>query len=244
MTPLVELASQYEKAIASVDATNQRLAYPANRPALLANHAVGQPWAHRHIFSDSIILVALDETDDSCLKLMLYARHLVQALLGSRLAVRGAVSAGELHYNPAGNAVLGKALTEAYEIEQDQDWVGVAISDTVWEAYPELARAVANPEGALNYYFLDYPVPLKSGHRRMRILNWRFNLVVDIGTGRLLANTGLDAAPSKHANTIAYLKHLRSIGALYFGPDCVPPAECNTVWIGAKAPPFEHGDEL
>jgi hypothetical protein len=166
-------------------------------------------------------------------------------MLVKKLPVRGAVAAGPLYHNPKTAITLGDALTQAYLMEQQQEWAGVCVADSVWEAYPNLLKAAQDPENALHYYFLEYPVPWKDAPQAAhRILNWRFNTVIETGSKDLLQRARLDKAPSKYQNIINYLKHVRASGALHFGDGSIKPAECFTVWLGPTQPPFAHGDEL
>lgn len=243
--PLVDLARDYEEAIQQVFSLNQRYQSERSAPTYLPNHKPGEPWCYRQIFSDSIILIALDESEESCLKLLFYARLLFIFMLVRKLPVRGAVVAGKLYHNRATAVTLGDALTDAYLLEQQQEWVGVCIADSVWEAYPNLLMAARNPEDALFYYFLEYPIPWKgSAQAAHRILNWRFNTVIEVGSRKLLQDARLDQALSKYQNTINYLQHVRASGAVHFGDSSPKPAECSTVWLGPTQPPFKHGDEL
>lgn len=221
------LADLYASAVGRVDSLNQRFAVN-DRPAYLRDHKPGDPWCFREIFSDSIILIALDESPESCLKLLLYARLLFIAMLASDLAVRGAISAGELVYRPDQSVTVGGALTEAYLLEQQQQWAGVCIADSVWEHFPELVRLVVSPNQALHYYFLEYAIPWKSDPQpASRILNWRFNSVFAPGSRKLLEDARLHEAPEKFNNVIKYLEFIRESGAISIGSGA--PAECNVV---------------
>jgi hypothetical protein len=149
------------------------------------------------------------------------------------------------HYDPEKRITLGKALTMAYDLEANQEWAGAAIHPSVWESFPGLLAPLSDPGDGLYYYFREYRVPTKSGGREaLRILNWRFNSVIDCGTEELLRKARLDQAPVKFENTIQYARDIRKSGALYFGEGSAKPVELGTTWIGKNPPPFEHGDDL
>lgn len=243
--PLSELAKKYEDAIKQVAILNQRFSAANDVPTYLPSHKAGEPWCFREVFSDSIILIAIDESQESCLKLLLYARLLFISMLTAKLPVRGAIAAGELYHNSSSSVTLGQALTEAYLIEQQQEWAGVCIADSVWNLYPDLLNAAKDPGNALHYYFMEYPVPWKQTPQPAhRILNWRFNTVIEVGSRKLLQDARLHEEPSKFNNVIKYLEHVRASGSVYFGEGAKNPAECPTFWIGSTQPPFKHGDEL
>jgi hypothetical protein len=242
---LREIALQYENAMSAADELNRRARYAGNRPSLFPDHEVGAPFCDRYVFSDSIILVALDSSSASALKLLLYSRWLIQGVLAKRLPIRGAVAAGELYYNPESRITLGKALVDAYELEGRQEWLGGSIAPSFWSNYPDVADACQSAESALYHLFPPYSVPMKNGvTEELRVLSWRFNLVALPGTRELLRATGLQEVPQKFENTLAFARDVRKRGNL-FTDDSVPPAECAAVtWIGERPPPFDHGDDL
>lgn len=243
--PLSSIASMYENAIARANNLNRPHHKHPPEIALFPEFKANEPWCSIEVFSDSIILISLDESEASCLKLLLYARLLLITMLAAKLPVRGAVAAGELYYNQQHRVTLGKALTTAYELEQRQEWVGAAIHSSVWEAYPSLLAQLSDPGNGLHYYFREYAVPMKCGHReQLRILNWRFNTVADCGTRKLLENARVDRTPLKFNNTIQYAKDIKESGALYLVEGSVRPVELGTFWIGRNEPPFAHGDDL
>jgi hypothetical protein len=250
--PMTEIARKYEWALSGP--SNKR--WMPDRPdskKLLPNHKSGDPWCFRHVFSDSIILIALDDSDESCLKLLLYCREVFTSMLTYGLAVRGAVTAGDLYYNPGTSVTLGKALTDAYLIEQEQDWAGICIADSVWDSYPSLRQAVETPDDPLSLCFLEYQPPWKRAPQAAhRIINWRFNIVVVEGTRHLLQQTRLHEAPSKYENVVKYLRTVVASGRLYFTESNPPPFELPLCTIGPYAsapkkpddPMPPHGDDL
>lgn len=243
--PITDLAKDYEGAIQHAAALNQRYKSESSTPTYLPNHKAGEPWCFRQIFSDSIILVALDDSEESCLKLLFYTRLLFIFMLAQKLPVRGAIAAGKLYHNPGTAVTLGDALTDAYLMEQQQEWAGVCIADSVWDVYANLLSAARDPKDAMFYYFLEYPVPWKDvALQAHRILNWRFNTVIQAGSRKMLEDARVNLEPRKYQNVIKYLEHIRTSSAVHFGDGSPKPAECPTVWIGPTQPPFKHGDDL
>jgi hypothetical protein len=243
--PLEELAARYENAVLATNAMNSRFSVEPGRLTYLPNHAPGEPWCHRTIFSDSIILTSLDESAESCLKLLLYARMLLIHLFAMGFSIRGSVAAGALYHNPATSVTLGHALTEAYLLEQQQEWAGICISDSVWSHYPSLKQLVDDPYNALHYYFLQYTPPWKgTAQPASHVLNWRFNCVFSEGTKGLLERSGLNEHQEKFSNTLELARYVRTSGAVHFHDGSPKPSECPTVYIGPNEPPFPHGDDL
>lgn len=137
-TPLEELAKKYDYMISATDAMNRPFRTQAQTPTLFPYQSQNESWCQRYIFSDTIILISNGNDSISCLKLLVYAWRFLQALLAMRLPARGAVVYGELYENARTNIVLGRALTGAYELEQKQQWIGIAIDKSVEEAFPDI----------------------------------------------------------------------------------------------------------
>lgn len=266
-TPLSELVDKYERRIAEADWMNHSRSLVSGSPSLFPDHPPDAPWCQKFIFSDTIILVSLDDKDVSALKLLVYAWRLSQSFIAFQMPLRGGIAFGELHSNPQRNICLGRALTTAYDLERSQAWVGVAIHSSVEEAFPELLPSDNENHGLLDDIFLRYPVPMKplpikgifsriwaalrypvpvkSGtSERLRTLNWRFNLVVDKGTRSLFASDGPPDVMQKVVNTLKYAETVVRSGRIYVADQSNLPVELRSMWIGGKEPPFPHGDNL
>lgn len=240
--PLDEVVKQYESMIGSTQAMNKPFQYTKDVPSLFPNHPENEQWCKRYIFSDSIILIANGDDEISFLKLIVYARKLLIALISMKLPARGAVSYGELYENPTNNLVIGKSLTDAYLLEQSQDWIGVAISDEAESRYKELFSQFT---GVLGDVFLRYPVPFKDGATRdLFTLNWRFNLIVEKGTRSLFGGVEDKGAQQKINNTLDYARSIVESGRIYIENQEQLPVELRSFWVGSKEPPFSHGNEL
>jgi hypothetical protein len=101
------------------------------------------------------------------------------------------VAYGEMFVDLERRLFLGRGLTTAFELEQRQDWVGVALDDSVNLAFPTIF-STGNHAPILEALFPRYEVPFKFGPvSALRTVNWRWNLVVKRGT-RSLFQTGSD----------------------------------------------------
>ncbi len=244
-TPISELAAKYEQRISEADAMNRRVNLAANHPSLFPTHPTGAPLCQRFIFSDSIILVSIDDQAISALKLLVYAWRLSQAFIAFQMPLRGGIAFGDLYSNPQTNICLGRALTTAYELEQAQAWIGVALHPSVQDQFPDILSPNKAPHGLLDDIFLKYPVPMKDGSsQNLRTLNWRFNLVVEKGTRSLFVNDGPQQVMQKVENTLKYAETIVRSGRLYVAEQRALPAELRSMWVGGIEPPFPHGDDL
>ncbi len=245
-TPLHELASKYEYMITSSEKMNRPYLSNETTPRLFPDHQKNKPWCKRYIFSDSIILISLGDDPVSFLKLIVYARKLLQSLLAMRLPARGGIAFGELHENSGLNVVLGKALTRAYELERKQQWIGVAIEKELEQIFPEVFSLIIKPDsGIAKDIFLRYPVPFKDGSTKLlHTLNWRFNLIVEKGTRSLFNKTDDKEVQTKIENTLEYARTIVKSGRIYVHDQDTLPIELRSFYVGSKEPPFPHGDEL
>lgn len=243
--PLVEIAKKYDRLISNATALNYSFTATQNDPQLFANHPTTEPYCDRYVFSDSLILIARGDDALSCLKLLVHAWRLVQATLSKQMSIRGAIACGEMYYDPSNGICLGHGLTAAYELEQKQNWVGVAIDESIEKAYPELFPLGLHENTIFESLFLKYPVPLKDGSIiKTRTLNWRWNLIVEHGTRWLFPPSEDVSGQEKIQNALLYAENVVKSGRIYAADQGACPAELRAFWIGGREPPFPHGDEL
>lgn len=247
-TPLDQLAAKYDQImIRTTEAMNRPFPKNHGAPRLFPNHPDAEPWCIQYVFSDTIILISGGENEDSCLKLLVYAWRLTQLLIAADMPPRGAITFGEVYVNPDNNIVLGRALTDAYELERTEDWIGVAIHKSLEDAFPALFQCFRDSTNILSHLFRRYPVPLKDGSRRnLHTLNWRWNMVVKKGTRSLFARQGHTAIMEKVNNTLDYAKTVVDPKQVYASGPGVP-IELRTFYVSDSPPgdhPFPHGDDL
>lgn len=242
-TPLAEMAINYENWMKLADIYNNRLPVYGEEPQLFPNHPPNTPYCIKYIFSDSIILIALDDDIESCLKLLTYTWRLIQVFLAQKVSLRGGIVHGEIYINPITNVCLGRGLTAAYELEQKQNWVGVAVDNSIWTAYPSFLKAPL--EGLCDLLFPEYRLPMKSGTKnKMRVLNWRYNFICEFGTRSLFKRTEDLLAQEKINNTLAFAESIIKSKHVYHADQGKCPVEVRAFLVGETEPPFRHGDEL
>jgi hypothetical protein len=246
-TPLAELAQLFEK---TVDGVLPRLTDAVTRSSggtrLLRDSETTGPWCLLYSFSDTIILISHDETEVSCLKVLLYSFRVLQYLILSKLYSRAGITFGEMFVDQDRKRFLGKALVDAYEIEKAQDWIGGTISKSLEDAFPRLF----DNRPILDNVFPFYEVPMKEGPvRKLRTINWRWNIVAQEGTRKLFESPTNWPERKKVENTLAYAAFIKSTSRAYpEDPDC--PVEVQRMYVGSGPPPpnavpnYPHGDEL
>lgn len=234
--PISQLATQYETLVQKLGRLLNEVEYNGQR----------FPLCKRFIFSDSIILIPEKEQTvenwRDCFCLLAYAWKFTQIALSIDFPIRGAIAYGEMYINEKDQIFLGKALTKAYELEQQQDWIGVTIDPSVFVAYPELDKA----HPLLNDILFEYLVPMKNDRSEThRTLNWRWNMVSQHGTRALFKESMDSSVQEKQNNTLAYAKKVIESGRIYPSVDQSSiPELFRTFWVGNNEPPFEHGDDL
>jgi hypothetical protein len=246
-TPLDKLAERFQRTIdQGLPKLIKAVAQPLGVSRLIPDSETAASWCLLYSFSDTIILISDDETREACLKVLLYSFRVLQFLTFSKLYARGGVAFGEMFVDLDRRLFLGKALVEAFEMQSAQDWIGGAISDGLEHAFP---RLFSDPP-ILDSVFPLYEVPMKEGPvKKLRTINWRWNVVAEAGTRSLFDPTTEWPERRKVENTLAYLKFVRSTGRAYpAGDDC--PAELHRAFVGKGPPPphawptYPHGDDL
>lgn len=246
--PLETLGERFSKIIGdTLPAINRKFGEFTGEPTFFPDVPVGEEWCIAHAFSDSIILVATNDSERGCLALLIYALRATQALIALGLPVRGGVAHGELYINRRKSVFVGKALIHAYDLEQSQNWIGVALDPSVSKAFPSLFAEAGPFAQVRRCLFPPYEVPMKSGAIRMlHTLNWRWNLVVTRGTRSLFHHQRDSSARTKSDAALAYARHIRKAGLAYPGDDVPVPIEARPLYIADGPPtqkPPRHGDE-
>ena len=209
--------------------------------------SINEEYCISYIFSDSIILATYDDTETNALKLLVFTYKLIRTMMVQGFLVRGGISYGDMYIDLEDSVFIGTALTEAYELEMNQEWAGITIHDNFVKAFPNIFNNSLKYAEYLNCLFVKYPVPMKRGPvKELYTINWRWNLVVQQGTKSLLGNPTDWAAKVKVENTLAYAKYIRNKPLAYPVDYSACPIEIRTMYV-AEGEPGEimpkHGDE-
>lgn len=241
--PLADLAVKYERLLQTAAFYMRPWPGCENLPRLFPDHPSTEPFCISHVFSDSFIFVARDNDVASCLKLLVYTLRVMQAFLAQQVPVRGGITCDELYLNQDRGICLGRGLTEAYKLEQQQNWVGVVIDSSVEKAYPALFQQPL--DSMSDVLFPKYMVPLKEADSScMRVVSWRYNFVAEHGTRSLFRGNNETATMEKIKNTLDYARWFVERGRVYATDQSVCPVELRAFYVGHSEPPFQHGDEL
>jgi|SRR5271157_1328770 len=82
------------------------------------------------VFSDGIMLTLGDEGPDSLITIAGACSRLMGELLAEDIPIRGAISQGEFVRSAVRDSVFvaGRAVIDAYQFEQAQDWIGIMVA--------------------------------------------------------------------------------------------------------------------
>lgn len=242
-----ELGEKYKRAIKYALEKYSFNADFSQEPSFFPEMSASDEYCISHVFSDSIILASYDDTENNCLKLLIFTYRLMRTMFAQGFLVRGGISYGDMYVELEDSVFVGTALTEAYELEMKQEWAGITIHENLVNAFPRIFDGSLEYSGYLNCLFVKYLVPMKRGKVKIEFtINWRWNLVVQKGTKSLLGEPEDWAAKLKIDNTLAYAKYIRENYLSYpiDGTSC--PIEIRTMYV-AEGPPGEkmpgHGDE-
>lgn len=119
-------------------------------------------------FSDSIVIHTTDASPESLVSIVKAVSHLLFEFITHGMPVRGAVAFGRFHRADQGanSIIAGRPIIEAYEAEQQQDWVGVMLCPSLLRHF-DVAVVAAHDDGPAA---LDRSHP--AGQRRFD-LAWR-----------------------------------------------------------------------
>jgi len=243
-TPINELSKKYENLIDTLEYLIRPVYFTKEHSTLFPDHPTHSPWCVMNIFSDSIILISLDESLISSLKLIIYSWRLTQVCLSFKMPVRGAVTFGEIYINQNKNITLGCALTNAVKLEKKQQWIGVSLDENMENLLPELFHQIREIPILSNIFF-RYEVPFKEDKRKLlHTLNWRWNMIVESGTRSLFSCSNDENIKKKISNTLDYAKAVVDSGQIYVKDQNEFPIELRSFFVGNSKPPFRHGDDL
>ena len=105
-------------------------------------------------FSDSFLMIAPDDSGISFRNIDEVARWFAYFLLCTGVPLRGAISCDRSCADFENRVFIGKALVEAYEYGEGQDWIGLILCPT---AMNRLRVLHLPPEERFNYVLYDVP---------------------------------------------------------------------------------------
>lgn len=150
-------------------------------------------------FSDSILVVD-ENTKDGFNRISKAAAGLMQVALESGFAVKGVISKGDFTYEEKPQLFLGRALVDAFLLEEQLHYYGIVAHHSVEDSIVKWANGWQHAESKRSPYVLS-PTPLKNGD----IMHYHlaYNLI------SRTRETGSDVK-SAHDDIISWLEQIRA----------------------------------
>jgi len=123
----------------------------------------------------------------------------------SELPIRGAISVGDIILSD--DVVIGKPIVEAYEMEQQQEWIGCMVSSNALGAISSGAKDNHIKDLAI----VEYEIPCKKGKvERLFAYNWTLSETFKESGFRILnKKQSIDwSSERKHRNTWEFINSL------------------------------------
>jgi len=89
---------------------------------------VDEPTIEKVWFSDTFILFSPDDTALSFCAIESAARWFVDSLVSRGIPIRGAISCADLYADKQNRLCFGKALLEAHDYGENQNWIGLVLT--------------------------------------------------------------------------------------------------------------------
>jgi hypothetical protein len=82
------------------------------------------------VFSDSIVLTTTDKTENGLATIAHACSRIMGGLLQKEIPIRGAIAYGDFYRSRVNRGVFiaGRAVVDAYNFQQKQDWVGIMLA--------------------------------------------------------------------------------------------------------------------
>jgi hypothetical protein len=132
---------------------------------------VGEEYVGSMQYSDSIVLYGRSgDIDLDIAMVVISASNLLGRASRMGFPIRGALSLGPMYIDQENRQILGVPLVDAYDIEQQQDWMGAVVDLRHEERFSSAFVRSPIPE-----CLVRYPAPLKEGTRRdLLCIGWTF----------------------------------------------------------------------
>jgi hypothetical protein len=117
-------------------------------------------------FSDTIIFYTTNTSYAAFCELLKTCAHFIALALDIHM-VRGAITHGSFYVFPEDNIHIGEALIDAYDLAEDQDWIGVALHEKMKDD-PNLIKHQRKYSNCL----VNYSIPFKNSWKNGICVNW------------------------------------------------------------------------
>jgi hypothetical protein len=118
------------------------------------------------IFSDSILIITKDNTKDSFFSIIYACQFLLCDSFENRIPIKGALSYGTITADFEKSLFFGKALIDAYTLQEQLYVYGVVLDEKVEKRIQQRSYFINR------FYCITYQTPMKSGLITHHTINW------------------------------------------------------------------------
>jgi hypothetical protein len=176
------------------------------------NHSEWAPTLQHAWLSDTFLIIAPDDSAQSFERLEYMSRLFAGSLLHYQIPLRGAISCDRFFADFKANMFFGRALVEAYEYGEGQDWIGLLLCPSTTARLEALVH-----HNRLNQYYRLAEIPWKrrpSGASTSLLAcllgSWvhqnNQNALIE-PLERMLSDCTRDDARGKYVRTLAFLRN-------------------------------------
>jgi len=134
-------------------------------------------------FSDSFVFYTENDSKDSFSNIDWALRLFFEEMFCREIPMRGCLNVGPFYANEEKGIFFGRAHIEAYDLAENQNWIGFVLSGKVKEKLRDFK--IDNGNSYLDvfkqYYYLEYEVPSK-GKIKRDLLAYNLNIGSSIDT--------------------------------------------------------------
>lgn len=138
-------------------------------PDIDKNSKIGIVW-----FSDTILLYTREDTNESLKELLQTVAWLLFATTThGATRMRAGIAYGEAFIDPDNAMYVGRPIIDAYQMEQQQQWSGAALTESAVQRVPDFARTGE----LIDWPIVPYNVPLKNKAPLLTLaVNWTYGI--------------------------------------------------------------------
>ncbi|WP_293887852.1 MULTISPECIES: hypothetical protein [unclassified Sphingobacterium] len=169
------------------------------------------------IISDSIILIQNEFNHRGLFFLILQSRVLLRMGINEGIPLRGAISLGEISVlENLGTTIVGRGLTNAYQMESIQNWSGAIIDPNCFKIHPNDISFINILTKSDKPLLIEYDVPLKAFYEdNFFAINWvdKSDSIDDIRNAFYSHKKEIESPKQEEIinNTLQFAKYIKGI---------------------------------
>jgi hypothetical protein len=122
-------------------------------------------------FSDTIFIFTRGATQEDLCNLLHTSSQLMAISVKEEILLKGAIAYGAVLCNEEDQLYVGKPIIDAYELEQDLNYLGLTLHHTTEKKLNEF-KSLCNKPGRTEEFILTEETPFKSGKVVHKNVNW------------------------------------------------------------------------